>query len=329
MFKKIVILQDGKLIEQIDGVLYHDVYDSKHRKTLVVEAFCQNGQIFRWKRGVSTKRDSTFMSNIKPLSNARKMLHHKIANSNSKFGNGENFSRINNILIDHVRALEINYYQLIRKMFNKRQEIDSGLDLVCLLGTFDPPHLGHVRVLSDAMMQISQTNFKESIGYLVPIGDRAPGPNGKIWKHGLKSTFDFRYRLCSEMVKNFSPIIKTTDIGRKHPTLFGIELCSILAQSASASNLHIVTDVDTWERWEQSFYDCLQHSPILTIRNQIFFWIQPLWKEPVTINGHAKNIQVNILEPKVPYFVHSREIRERNLYSLTAISKTHFLESYT
>lgn len=229
MFKKIIILQGSKLLEQIDGVLYHDIYDSKHRKTLTVEAFCQNGQIFEWNRDISAKRDSTFISNIKPLSNARKLLHHKIADSNSKFGNDENFLRMNNILIDHGRALESNYYQLIRRMLNKKQEINSGLDLVCLLGTFDPPHLGHVRVLSDAMIQISQTSFKESIGYLVPIGDRAPGPNGEIWKHGLKNTFDFRYRLCSETVKNFGPIIKTTDIGRKYPTLFGIELCSILA----------------------------------------------------------------------------------------------------
>ncbi len=84
-----------------------------------------------------------------------------------------------------------------------------------------------------------------------------------------------------------------------------------------------------WIRWEYSFYDYIQHSPTANrMKNYIAFWIQPLWQEVVHIDERIEGVGINILEPKVPYFIHSREIRKRKLYQLTAMTHSHFLEVY-
>jgi len=219
---------------------------------------------------------------------------------------------------------------LINIKRDNNEIIRPKLHLVCMPGTFDPPHVGHLRVLADAMMFASQNKLCKTLvlGYLVPIGDKALGPDGQVWKPNSKKSFDIRHRMCAQTACTFTPVLQSTDLASEFPSAYGLELCLLLAQRLNAEFTSIIVGADTWEKWQHSFAAVLDMKTAMNTKTEVVFLIQPCSGETISITGPAKKLRVNVLEPKVPYFVHSSQILEQGLYPMTMINDDNLSDVY-
>jgi hypothetical protein len=144
----------------------------------------------------------------------------------------------------------------------------EGLVLLAMPGTFGPPHLNHVDLMLEAFKEVSARRRERRFayaGFLVPLGDNAPGPNGQLtWKPDSLPALK-RHGLSSALTDNLtSPLIQTAPASLLTPGVFGSENAFKLIELFNRPLLpgtidfYIVAGSDTFCRWHRNFADLIQ-----------------------------------------------------------------------
>lgn len=143
-------------------------------------------------------------------------------------------------------------------------EKPEKLVILAAPGTYDPPHLSHADLMLEAFTHVSETHRETPAayaGFLAPVGQFAPGPDGQTrWKpNGLSSPL--RHELAKALTDLFSPLIQTSTLGLDHPHDFGTEaalkLIGVFRPSFPTIDFLVVAGSETFHRWHQNFADLL------------------------------------------------------------------------
>ncbi|MBF0315354.1 MAG: hypothetical protein HQK52_18175 [Oligoflexia bacterium] len=233
---------------------------------------------------------------------------------------------------DHHKAIEESAFCIFLNHYKNNLLIERKKEkatIVCMPGTFDPPSIGHVRTLLNAIESTSNTTQSEVFGFFVPLGDHAPGPNGIVWKEKTKSSYNNRYSLCQTTSKLLGPILSTCNLGYIFPHDYGLELCIKLAKEYSnryeSIELKIVVDAETWNVWKNNFREIIakhqQEKTNTFEKMKIVFVVQSTWETKIETEDIEFDRKPLLLVPVLPILVRSTLIRKRHNQAMTLLNE--------
>lgn len=347
-----------EIMEVADAQCF-DFFERKEPETVEVHITKKNGENFVWQNGELKSTGLTAdPASLRVLESIAYRLQNEIALLSRHVRSAEDeqmltamrlkFKHDLSIIRARVLSGEMVFFDALPENIQDRFQLHAASDEVMIIsvpGTMDPPHFAHAELLLDALVYESDKNHGKRTAYalfLTPIGENAPGPDGKPWKSSKTDALT-RHAMSKQLSDLFYPLIQTSRISLRYPSDFGTKngvriLDSIVGKSDFRTLSFVVAvGTDTYRRWGANMAQILEeeiknypsvHFKILLRDN----WQDPLEKDkkekmPEIIDfmaghyslpirsTHVRKGQLNLIPSAVRRF-----IQETGLYESPELS---------